>query len=89
MMQAVIACMLLLWSGVFALIFTLQRRAYRSRQRARLDPGFYPATRDLGNALHSLQTFIRPEIAHVMHVKQSQPKEEEDGGGDNNDPHAS
>ena len=81
MVEAAVACIaIFLFCGVFGMFFLLQRRQSRMRRRKRLDPGFYPSTRDLGNALHSLQMFARPEIAHVMQVKQAEPKEDEANG---------
>ena len=82
MLDSVLACASLLFGSVFYMVFLLQRRAYRRRRRKRQEPGFYPSTRDLGNALHSLQMFARPEIAHVTQVKQAEPKEEEANGDD-------
>jgi hypothetical protein len=82
MIDAVACLGLLFVCGVFSVFFLLQRMQYRLRRRKRLDPGFYPSTRDLGNALHSLQMIARPEISHVMQVKQAEPKEDEDGGDD-------
>ena len=82
MLDIVGACIVLLLGSVFSAVFLLQRKLYRERRRKRLDPGFYPSTRDLGNALHSLQIFARPEITHVMQVKQAEPKEEDANGDD-------
>ncbi|AFL86705.1 hypothetical protein Terro_0356 [Terriglobus roseus DSM 18391] len=82
MIAAALSCLGLFIGVVFGGFFVLLRRRHRERRRKQLDPGFYPTTRDLGNALHSLQTFARPEIAHVMEVKQAEPKEDEANGDD-------
>jgi hypothetical protein len=82
MMEGVLACILLWFCGLFGLMFYLQRRLYRQRRRKRLEPGFYPSTRDLGNALHTLQIMAQPRITYVMQMKQEEPKEDEEGGDD-------
>jgi hypothetical protein len=80
MVEGVCACVLLFFCGLFGLMFHLQRRLYRQRLRARREPGFYPGTRDLGNALHTLQIMAQPRITYVMQVKQAEPQEEDDSG---------
>jgi hypothetical protein len=69
MMEGVSACILLFFCALFGLMFQLQRRLYRQRLRARLEPGFYPSSRDLGNALHTLQVFAQPRVAYVQEAK--------------------
>jgi len=82
MIDAGAALMFFFFGGIFTVLFLLQRHAYRIRKRKRLEPGFYPATRDLGNSLHSLQIFARPAITHVMQVKLATPREEDNNGDD-------
>lgn len=82
MFASVFACAVLLLATVFSALFLLLRHTYRQRQRKRLDPGFYPSTRSLGEALQTLQIFAQPQIQHVLHEKRSKPRQEEGDGGE-------
>lgn len=82
MVEGAFASVLLLFCGLFSLMFHLQRKLYRQRQRARLEPGFYPSTRDLGNALQTLQIFAQPRIAYVQQAKLKKLAEDDDSGGE-------
>ena len=82
MVASVCACAVLLLATVFSAVFLLLRHTYRQRLRKRLDPGFYPSTRSLGEALHTLQIFAQPQIQHVLQEKRSEPKQEEEDGGE-------
>lgn len=82
MLAAAIGCIGIIFCVLFGSLFLLLRRRHRERRRKRLDPGFYPTTRSLGNALHSLQIFARPDITHVMQVKYAEPKEDDANGDD-------
>lgn len=80
MVEATVACALLLFCGLIGFMLFLQRKIYRQRLRSRREPGFYPNTRDLGNALHNLQIFAQPRIAYVQQVKQKKLAEDDDSG---------
>lgn len=83
MVEGAFACVFLFFCGVFGLMFFVQRKLYRQRLRTRREPGLYPSTRDLGNALHTLQIFAQPRIAYVQEAKLKQSQEEDDSGDDN------
>ena len=82
MVEGAFACVFLFFCGVFSLMFFVQRKIFLQKLRARQEPGFYPSTRDLGNALHTLQIFAQPRIAYVQEAKLKQPQEEDDSGDD-------
>ena len=82
MVAGVLACGVFLVTIVFTAFFLLLRRASRQRRKKRLDPGFYPSTRSLGEALQTLQVFAQPQIQHVLHEKQSEPKQDDEDGGE-------
>jgi hypothetical protein len=82
MVGSILSCVFLLFCGLFGLMFHLQRKRYRQRLRARREPGFYPGTREFGNALHNLQIFAQPRIAYVQQVKEKKLAEDDDSGDD-------
>ena len=82
MVASAVGCLFLFMAIVFSATFLLLRRTYRQRLKKRLDPGFYPSTRSLGEALHTLQIFAQPQIQHVLQEKRSEPKQEEEDGGE-------
>jgi hypothetical protein len=70
--------------AVVVLLFTfyLRRIYWRLRRRAsRKYAGFYPSASSLGNAFHSLQTFTRPTVAHVLQEKYDEDMEDDGDGG--------
>ena len=63
-------------------IFYLKRARWRRRRRTRPEyVGFYPSASSLGNAFHSLQTFTRPTVAHVLQEKYDEDMEDDGDGG--------
>ena len=72
------------WLAVVVLLctFYLRRARWRRRRRAsRKYAGFYPSASSLGNAFHSLQTFARPSVAHVLQEKYDEDMEDDGDGG--------
>jgi hypothetical protein len=62
--------------------FYLKRAWWKLRTRtSRKYEGFYPSASSLGNAFHSLQTFTRPTIAHVLQEKYDEDMEDDGDGG--------
>jgi hypothetical protein len=62
--------------------FYLKRAWWKLRRRtSRKYEGFYPSASSLGNAFHSLQTFTRPTIAHVLQEKYDEDMEDDGDGG--------
>ena len=62
--------------------FYLKRAWWKLRKRtSRKYAGFYPSASSLGNAFHSLQTFTRPTIAHVLQEKYDEDMEDDGDGG--------
>ena len=58
--------------------FYLKRAWWKLRKRtSRKYAGFYPSASSLGNAFHSLQTFTRPTIAHVLQEKYDEDMEDD------------
>jgi len=70
--------------GVIGFVFFYQRWRWRRRKRLRMsDPGFYPRTTSLGNALHQLQVLAEPRVAYVVEEKLDEEAEEDDESGPN------
>jgi hypothetical protein len=70
--------------AVVVLLGTFYLRRARWTRRRRTTPeyaGFYPSASSLGNALHSLQIFTRPTIAHVLQEKYDEDMEDDGDGG--------
>jgi hypothetical protein len=66
----------------FGFIFFLRRSfsAYRKRL-GRSQPGFYPDTGSLGNALHALQAIVQTRAEHVIAQQLNEEAEEDDDTG--------
>ena len=62
--------------------FYLKRAWWKLRRWTKPEyAGFYPSASSLGNAFHSLQTFTRPTIAHVLQEKYDEDMEDDGDGG--------
>jgi hypothetical protein len=62
--------------------FYLKRAWWKLRRRTKPEyVGFCPSASSLGNAFHSLQTFTRPTIAHVLQEKYDEDMEDDGDGG--------
>jgi hypothetical protein len=71
-----VAVVVLLWT------FYLKRAWWKLRRRTKPEyAGFCPSSSSLGNAFHSLQTFTRPTIAHVLQEKYDEDMEDDGDGG--------
>jgi hypothetical protein len=76
---------LLLLEGLYlfalfvAIAFILQRARWRRRRRlGRTDPGFYPTSTSLGNALHQLQSIAEPPAKYVITERLDEKDEADD-----------
>jgi hypothetical protein len=62
--------------------FYLKRAWWKLRRRTKPEyAGFCPSSSSLGNALHTLQIFTRPTIAHVLQEKYDEDMEDDGDGG--------
>jgi hypothetical protein len=83
-----LAAFLLIFSIFIACAFFFQRIRWKYRKRqGKRNPGFYPTAGSMGNALHSLQIFVQPEVRYILQEKLSEDEEQDDEGG-SDDPSA-